>query len=916
MGARAVDVRITGNNASLKRAIRESESMTMSLGRSMGKLGGIARTTGLAIGSIGAVGAYVAVKGLKSALDSAGEFQQKLSVLKAVSNGTTAEMKLASAAAIKLGADIRLPTTTAQGAADAMLELAKGGLKMRAAIGAAHATLLLSTAAQIDNAGAAKAVVNAMATFGLTAKDATKIVDDFAGAANASTADIGDVTDALQFAGQGFHALKVPVGDATTAIAEMANAGQKGGVAGAALNVAFTKLAAPTIRAQNLMDQLGIKVFDSNGKFVGIRGAIANLSPILAKMSQQQRLATLAVLGGTRGMRALNIVLGGGLPLWDKTHKAVTRTGQAQQLANAQTSGFKGAMAGLHSALETLELQIGLKLLPTATRFVRWLSAELPVAVSAAGTAISWLEAEYDKHRAAIQAVLAMGMRLGRWLIGEIPTAVHVAQSAIAWLGAEYDKHRAQIHAAIDAAKKAWDEYGPKVKEVARKIIADVKTLAQDVAQVVDLIRQHWDTIWSVLGPIARAAMQIVKTTVVAALKIVQGVIDLFTDVLHGHWGKAWGDLKSIVSTALGAVASIIGSALRGIASAAYHLALNVGEEIAKGALKGVEGLPGKLAAALLPGGSGTKYLPGSNNGTQSPRTRPHAAGGAWVAGSYSAGDVHSVKVAGEEAILNPSQIDMVGRNRVMSVLAATGAPTIGSAFSTGKTPKPRGGAATESTHGGKSTVVILPYGTDALYRALAMDDQAIARTSASLDSTGSPLGVGSAAQYAKAVGDTNSLIGKLKKDIKSGKWRGKQKTELNGMLTQAYGTLQGYESAAASLMAAGAVDTGTGGGSPSDPGGISPDAQAQIDQLNRNLATQTYATGVANAALSTFGGSGDIGEGGYANAWGAAQGGPNIIIQTLHPGDPQTLAAIGDAATKGMALQSFVTSPRLAVNI
>jgi len=64
-------------------------------------------------------------------------------------------------------------------------------------------------------------------------------------------------------------------------------------------------------------------------------------------------------------------------------------------------------------------------------------------------------------------------------------------------------------------------------------------------------------------------------------------------------------------------------------------------------------------------------------------------AGGAWVSGRYGDGDRHLALVAGEEAILNPGQIDEVGRDRVMHALRD--APTIGG-FAKGKAPRARDG--------------------------------------------------------------------------------------------------------------------------------------------------------------------------------------------------------------------------------
>ena len=86
------------------------------------------------------------------------------------------------------------------------------------------------------------------------------------------------------------------------------------------------------------------------------------------------------------------------------------------------------------------------------------------------------------------------------------------------------------------------------------------------------------------------------------------------------------------------------------------------------------------------------------------------------------------------------------------------------------------------------------------------------------------------------------------------------------------------------------------------------------------------------NKTFAVFSGPGDIGTGGYANAFQAAQlgdqginspymtqppagGAPaptvNFTINTLHPGDTTTLDAIGQAATQGLALQGNVISPR-----
>jgi TP901 family phage tail tape measure protein len=79
-------------------------------------------------------------------------------------------------------------------------------------------------------------------------------------------------------------------------------------------------------------------------------------------------------------------------------------------------------------------------------------------------------------------------------------------------------------------------------------------------------------------------------------------------------------------------------------------------------------------------------------------------------------------------------------------------------------------------------------------------------------------------------------------------------------------------------------------------------DLQAQINQANERAEVAKKEAQISNQALAVFGGSGDIGAGGK-NAQQAAAG-VVIHVNTLHPGDPATLSAIGAAATAGIGLQ------------
>lgn len=91
----------------------------------------------------------------------------------------------------------------------------------------------------------------------------------------------------------------------------------------------------------------------------------------------------------------------------------------------------------------------------------------------------------------------------------------------------------------------------------------------------------------------------------------------------------------------------------------------------------------------------------------------------------------------------------------------------------------------------------------------------------------------------------------------------------------------------------------------------LSADQQAQIDQLNTRLRVARNEAAINAAFAAVAGGPGDIGIGNFLSGRMAAAGGPMIVVNTLHPGDPKTLQAIGSAAAAGFGYQGYVSSPR-----
>jgi TP901 family phage tail tape measure protein len=329
------------------------------------------------MGGIGKAGFFMGIgvaAGIGAAVHEAGNFQESMNVLQAVTGATSKQVGAMRKEALALGADLKLPNTSAQDAADTLTELAKGGLSVKQAMQAARGSIQLATAAQISNTDAAKVEVNVLSAFGLRATNASKVADMLANAANASTGDIGDMALAVQQAGGTFHAAGQSFSSLATATALLANNGVKGEVAGTGLKMSLLRLANPTKIATAELDKLNIKTQDAHHNFLPLRTIVGELHDRTKNMGSATRAAAEDMIFGASGTKVMAGVIQKGLPAWDAMHKKIERQGTAQRIATAHTKGFNGAVQGFISSIQTAAINIGTLFLPMMTTMVRWLS--------------------------------------------------------------------------------------------------------------------------------------------------------------------------------------------------------------------------------------------------------------------------------------------------------------------------------------------------------------------------------------------------------------------------------------------------------------------------------------------------------------------------------------------------------------
>lgn len=354
-----------------------------------GAIGGLgAGGAGFATIGKGAVAATAGVLGFTAATQAAAlatreivggaaQFEQKMDVLEVVAGATGDEMQRVSDLAKSLGADVKLPATSANDAATALNELSKAGLTLRDTMDGARGTLQLAAAAEIEVGEAAQIVGQALNTFQIGGDQATHVADLLAGASIAATGEVSDMALALSQVGAVANQAGLSLEQTVGAITLLAKNGILGSDAGTSIRTMLLRLIPTTKEARQFVDALGIS-FDEN-RTLGeqLPEVIQSYTDSLSKLSPALRQQALTQIFGSDAIRAAAILTRDGSRAFIEATEAANRNGAAADLAAAKTKGLAGQFEGLKSQLSTLAIEIGEVVNPVLEEFVATVSGAL-----------------------------------------------------------------------------------------------------------------------------------------------------------------------------------------------------------------------------------------------------------------------------------------------------------------------------------------------------------------------------------------------------------------------------------------------------------------------------------------------------------------------------------------------------------
>jgi TP901 family phage tail tape measure protein len=291
-----------------------------------------------------------------SAVKEGAEFTKAMSNVGAVSGATAGEFDALTASAEELG---RTTKFTAIEAAEGMSFLAMAGFEVNDIIGAMPGVLNLAAAGNLELGRASDIVSNVLTGFGADVEETGQFVDVLTKTFTSSNTSLEQLGQAMKFVAPVAADLGLSVEETAAAMGTMGDAGIQASMAGTSFRKILLGLAAPTGKAKDLIEELGIEVFDAEGNMLPFPEVIGNVNDALKGMSQSQREATLNTLVGKTAIAGFSVLLNKGEDaLSDFGQELEDSGGTAAEIAAKQLDNLSGDVTLLKSALSGLKIDV------------------------------------------------------------------------------------------------------------------------------------------------------------------------------------------------------------------------------------------------------------------------------------------------------------------------------------------------------------------------------------------------------------------------------------------------------------------------------------------------------------------------------------------------------------------------------
>lgn len=330
---------------STKKARRGSDEMVKSLARLSTSMIAVTGSAGLMTrGVIGSVKAF-------------SQFERTMTRVAAVTNSLDKEAFGAmKASALELS---KTTEFTAQQVAEGMAFMGQAGFSAAQTMQAMPAVLSLSSAAMLDLGRSSDIATNILTSFGRGTRQLGADVNTLVATFTNANVNVQQIGKAFEFVGALASSVGVDFIELNAAIGLLGNVGIQGEKAGTGLRGAIARLIAPTRQAREIIDQLGLTVFDGTGQFVGFTSVLRQLKQAGATSGQVMKLF------GQRAGQTMIVLARKGAKGMEEMKDTIIKTGNAaEKVAEAQLNTLSGQFKIMKSAVTAAGIAFGEGLAP------------------------------------------------------------------------------------------------------------------------------------------------------------------------------------------------------------------------------------------------------------------------------------------------------------------------------------------------------------------------------------------------------------------------------------------------------------------------------------------------------------------------------------------------------------------------
>ena len=363
---------IRGDNSGFQSDVNQTEQIARSKTSS---IGGFAKAAIVGVGAaVAAVGAGI-VSFSKDAIGVGSNFDAAMSQVAATMGVTADEIGNLRDFAMEMGSTTAFSATEA---AEALNYMALAGYDAETSMKMLPNVLNLAAAGNMSLARASDMVTDAQTALGLTLPETEKLVDKMAKTSSKTNTSVEQLGDAILTVGGTAKSLKGGTTELATVLGVLADNGIKGAEGGTALRNVILALSAPTDKAAEKLEELGVAAYDADGNMRALPDIFSDLNKAMDGMTQGQKTDVLNTIFNKVDLKAANALLGTSVDRFNELQGAIdSATGAAEKMASTQLDNLAGDVTLFKSALEGAKITLSNALTPALRSFVQMGTREI-----------------------------------------------------------------------------------------------------------------------------------------------------------------------------------------------------------------------------------------------------------------------------------------------------------------------------------------------------------------------------------------------------------------------------------------------------------------------------------------------------------------------------------------------------------